>query len=509
MSEESMTSRQNRAMELNAEYFGVSRLQLMENAGQCVAAEIVSRFKPQQSRVAVFCGLGGNGGDGFVAARHLVCNGFEVDVIIAGRVAEIADAEAKRNWHSLASLKHGMNFFEAYDSTLIPSVEANVIVDALLGVGLKGSLRPPVLQMVKRINKMQGFKIAVDVPTGIDSDSGDVLGDAVKANLTVTFHKTKLGLLKARDYTGDLIVARIGIPLEFEHLAGPGDVSLVIKRRLPDSHKGEFGRLLVIGGSDVFSGAPTLVALAALRTGVDLAYVATMQKIAYAISSISPDLITIKLPGEYLNARDLAAIKPYLDISTAIVLGPGLGLQAETKKTVKALVDLIERAHIPLLLDADSLKAFADFKRKLECPLVLTPHAGEYQMLVGRLPPRDLIERTEEVKKIAEELNAVVLLKGHVDIISDGKRTKMNYTGNPGMTVGGTGDVVSGIVGAFLAQQANPFEAAVAGAFVNGAAGDFVKGEKGCHMVASDLLDWIPRVMNDPMSHVKVRERAP
>ena len=507
MAEKTMTSRENLAIELNAEYFGVSRLQLMENAGRSVAAEIISRFKPEESKIAIFCGLGGNGGDGFVTARHLISIGFKVDVILAGRAQEIADAEAQ-NWHSLQPLKQSMNFFEVHDSSLIPNVKANVVVDALLGVGLKGALRQPVLQMVKRINEMDAFKIAVDVPTGIDSDSGDVLGDAVKANLTVTFHRAKPGLLKTKEYTGDLVVVSIGLPPEYERLTGPGDVSLVIKPRLPEVHKGEFGKLLVIGGSDVFSGAPTLVSLGALRTGVDLAYIATVQKTAYSISSISPDLITVKLPGEYLNPRDVATIKPYLGMSTAVVMGPGLGLQAETKSAVNTIINLIEEARIPLLLDADALKAFAGFKRKLGCPLVLTPHAGEYQILAGREPPKDLMERATEVQKTAEELNAVVLLKGNVDIISDGKRTKLNFTGNPGMTVGGTGDVLSGVVGAFLSQQADPFEAAVAGAFINGAAGDFVQREKGYHMVATDLLDWIPQVMNDPMSHIGVRQRV-
>jgi len=142
-------------------------------------------------------------------------------------------------------------------------------------------------------------------------------------------------------------------------------------------------------------------------------------------------------------------------------------------------------------------------------PLVLTPHAGEYQLLTGKQPSRDLEKRAEEVQKTARKLGAVILLKGPVDVISDGKRVKLNFTGNPGMTVGGTGDVLSGIVGAFLAQQVDPFEAAVAGAFINGAAGDFVHSEKGDHMVPTDIIDWIPRVMNNPMSHTKVQKGVP
>jgi len=498
-----------RALEMNSEYYGVSRLQLMENAGRSVADEITSRFEPKNTRVAVFGGSGGNGGDGFVAARHLTCLGFKVEVILAGKSSSIVDEEARRNWLALQPLKDTIILHEVYDSTLIPSVKAEVVVDALLGIGLKGTLRPPILQLVGKINEMKAFCVSADVPTGINSDSGEVLGDAVRANLTVTFHRMKPGLTKAKEYTGELIVKDIGLPPEFERFAGPGDVSLVIKPRPPEVHKGDFGRLLVVGGSEVFSGAPALVAMAALRAGVDLTYIAALEKTARAISSMSPALITVKLEGKHLNSRNTAIIKQYLEASTAVVVGPGLGLHRETKEAVREIMKLIEESKTPLLLDADGLKAFAEFKREVECPLVLTPHAGEYEILTGRKLPKDLGQRAEKVQKTARKLGATILLKGPVDVISDGKRVKFNFTGNPGMTVGGTGDILSGIVGTFLAQGADPFEAAVAGAFINGAAGDFVRSEKGYHMIPTDILEWIPRVMDDPMSHLKVRKSAP
>ena len=264
-----ITSIEMRALELNSEYFGVSRLQLMENAGRNVATEIASRFKPEETRVTVFCGTGGNGGDGFVAARHLACLGFRVDVILAGRSADIVDEATRKNWVALQTLKDTVTLHQVYDSALIQGFEADVVVDALLGIGLKGSLRPPILQLVKHVNKIKAFRISVDVPTGINSDSGEVLGDAVKADVTVTFHKMKPGLKKAQKYSGELVVRDIGLPCEFERFAGPGDVLAVVKPRPAEAHKGDFGRLLVVGGSEVFSGAPALVALAALRTGVD------------------------------------------------------------------------------------------------------------------------------------------------------------------------------------------------------------------------------------------------
>lgn len=500
-----ITSREMRALELNAEYFGISQLQLMENAGRNVAQEIASRFTPDK-KVVIFCGLGGNGGDGFVAARHLAAMGFRVTVILAGKASEISHKAALENWKALQFLKDGITIHEVYDSSLIPDIEADVIVDALLGTGTKGKLKPPIKQLVEKINALNAFKVAVDVPTGVDSDTGEVLGTAVKANLTITFYKTKKGLEAAKDYVGELKVKDIGLPPELENYAGPGDVKLVVKTRVPESHKGDYGRLLVIGGSETFSGAPALVALAALRTGVDLAYVAAPQKTAYAISAMSPDLITIKLEGEHLNVSNVFGLKTYIQKSDAVVLGPGLGLHVETKDAVKALIEAVEDFGKPLLLDADGLKAFAEFKRKAGVPVVLTPHAGEYAILTGKTLPESLKEKALEVQKTAAELGAVILLKGPVDVIADERRFKLNFTGNPGMTVGGTGDVLSGIVGAFLAQNADPFEAAVAGAFVNGAAGDFAFAEKGYHMTASDLLEWIPKVLDDPMSHLKVQK---
>jgi NAD(P)H-hydrate epimerase len=494
-----------RALELNAEYFGVSQLQLMENAGRNVAQEIALRFTPDK-KVVIFCGLGGNGGDGFVAARHLAAMGFKVTVILAGKAREISHKAALENWKALQFLRESVTIHEVYDSALMPSVDADVVVDALLGTGTKGRLKPPIQQLVEQINSLNAFKVAVDVPTGIDSDTGEALGTAVKANLTITFYKAKAGLEKAKDYVGELLIKDIGLPQEFENYAGPGDVSLVLKTRTPEAHKGDFGRLLVVGGSETFSGAPALVALAALRTGVDLAYVAAPHKTAHDISAMSPDLITIKLEGEHLNMGNIPALKTQIERVDAVAIGPGLGLHAETRAAVKAFIEAVEEAGKPLLLDADGLKAFAEFKRKLNVPMVLTPHAGEYSILTGKTLPENLREKASEVQKTAAELGAVLLLKGAVDIIADEKHFKLNFTGNPGMTVGGTGDVLSGVVGAFLAQGADPFEAAVAGAFVNGAAGDFVFEERGYHMVASDLLEWIPKVLDNPMSHLKVQK---
>jgi hydroxyethylthiazole kinase-like uncharacterized protein yjeF len=506
---ETITTPEMRALETNAEYYGVSLLQLMETAGRNVAEEIATRFQPKKTRVAIFCGSGGNGGDGFVAARYLTCLGFKVEVILAGKASNITSESAKKNWVALQSLRNIVPMKEVKDSTLIPDVKADVVVDALLGIGLKGKLRPPILQLVQKINSTDAFRVSVDVPTGIDSDSGEVLGTAVKAKLTVTFYKAKPGLAKAKEYSGEIAVKNIGLPSELERFTGPGDVTLAVKPRSPEAHKGTFGRLLVIGGSNVFSGAPALAAMAALRTGVDIVTVAAPEKTATAISSMSPALITLKLKGKHVNSGNLSALKEQLDSATAVVLGPGLGLHSETKEATKQIIEQVEEKGTPLLLDADGLKAFAEFKRKVDLPMILTPHAREYEILTGNNLPDDLEERAEKVQKRARKLGATILLKGPVDVVSDGERTKFNFTGNPGMTVGGTGDVLSGVVGGLLAMGADPFRAAAAGAFINGAAGDFVAAEKGYHMIPTDLLEYIPKVMDDPMCHVEVQRNQP
>jgi hydroxyethylthiazole kinase-like uncharacterized protein yjeF len=502
--EETITSREMRAIEMNSEYFGVPRLLLMENAGHCVAWLIESKFELGKS-VAIFCGLGGNGGDGFVIARHLLLKGFKVTVILAGRSREITDKAAFENWNALQYLGETIRVIEVADSSLVPDVKADVVVDALLGTGAKGQLRPPILQLVSKINSMQATKIAVDVPTGVDADTGETLGEAVKANMTVTFYKSKKGLAKAKKYVGELVVKDIGLPTQFENFAGPGDVASVVKPRKPESHKGDFGRLLVIGGNETFSGAPTLVAQAALRTGVDLTYVAAPEKTARVISTLSPDLITIKLKGDHLNPHNLDQLKQHVDACDAVAIGPGLGLHEDTREAVRLIFEEVEKSGKALVIDADALKAFAAFKRELKVPSVLTPHGGEYETLTGKKLPEDHGQKIQDVKNTAAKLDTVILLKGSVDIVSNGVKFKLNFTGNPGMTVGGTGDVLTGIVGAFLAQDVDPFEAAVAGAFANGAAGDFVFQQKGAHMVASDLINWIPHVLNDPMNHSKVQ----
>jgi len=474
-------------LDRNAEYLGVSTLQLMENAGRSIADLIAVRFGAGSS-VVVYNGTGRNGGDGMVAARHLAGKGFKVVVRLVGSSKSVTDPIVRQNWIALKSMTSSVQIEECADSSIISRTESDVLVDAVLGTGAKGKLRQPILRAVQVINESGGFKVAVDVPTGIDSDNGDVLGDAVRANATVTFHANKPGLKKAGDFCGEVSVVDIGIPPEASTYAGPGDVEFV--------------------GSETFTGAPALVALAAYRTGTDLVFVAAPEKTADIVSSMSPNLISLKLPGSMLAPSHVQLLRSHIERASAIALGPGLGENAKTQSAIRRVLTESRLLKKPLVVDADALKALGlGRKRTLDESTVLTPHAGEFKAMAGKSPSTELRARSQEVKTVAERVGGIVLLKGNTDVISDGYSVKLNRTGNPGMTVGGTGDVLTGIISGLLAQSIDAFRAAVAGAFIAGAAGDLAEEELGYHLTPTDLLERIPKVMDDPMCHKNIYQK--
>ena len=505
---DAVTSGEIQAIEANMEYLGVSRLQMMETAGRQVADVIDARVQTP-SKIVIFTGPGGNGGDGMVAARYLATYGHQVTIFLIARPEQIHRAEVLANWHAVCEMQDSI-YARAIitDSSQLSSISADVVIDALLGVGIQGAPRPPILQAIQTMNAMTGWKVAIDVPSGLNADTGATASTAVKADLTITFHKPKIGLLKNPQWVGELLITRMGFSQEAEGHIGPGDVLLAQTPRVATAHKGDFGRLLIVGGSDIFSGAPALAGLAALRVGVDLAYIAAPWRTAHDIAAMSSSFITIKLPGTHLTTKGISALMPFINRATAVVMGPGLGLHSETAIAVKKLMKVFDQAALPVLLDADGLKAFARFKYARAAPLVLTPHAGEYAILTGSSLSNNMSERIEEIKTTAHALGATLLLKGPTDIVTDGIRVKLNPDiHNPGMTVGGTGDVLSGIVGALLAQGITPFQAAAAGTFINGAAGDFAVDERGYHILPSDLIEYIPLVMDDPMSHREIRNQ--
>lgn len=504
---DSVTSREMRAIEMNAEYIGISPLQLMENAGGAVARDVAQRFKANEVEIVVLVGTGGNGGDGMVAARLLACREYDVQVVLIGNAAHIKRRVVRKNWDVLQIMDQTIETHSYRDSMEVPPVKGKVVLDALLGTGYSGPLKPLLLQAVQRINESDGFTISVDVPTGLDADTGEVLNDAVKADLTITFHKLKPGLMKQNEYTGEIVVADIGIPPEASTYIGPGDVALTRMKRVTQSHKGDYGRLLIVGGSETYSGAPALAAMAALKVGVDLACIAAPEETAHDIAAMSPELITVKLKGDHLKPDHISGLRQWIQKATGVIIGPGLGVHSETMIAVNDLVKQISNRNVPLLLDADGLKAFAETGQQMTTPTVMTPHAGEYAVLTGKPLPETIENRIAHVRTTAKELDTVILLKGAIDIISDGVYVKLNkFAHNPGMTIGGTGDVLSGIVGALLAQGYDPFRASASGAFINGAAGDMVIAEKGYHLLPTDIIEWIPRIMENPLSHQAIRK---
>ena len=494
--DEYLKAREIQAAEYNANYLGVSNLLLMESAGGAVADAVAAKVKPG-GRVFVACGLGGNGGDGFVTARHLADRGYSVKVVLAGNPNSIRSEETRHNFDVAQLMTGSMELGIVEDSSQVEPIEADAIVDALIGYTYRGGLSPVTRAMISAINASDAYTVSVDTPTGLVVDTGEAPEECVEADATVTFHKPKTGFRSKPKQLGKLIVAKLGLPAEAELFTGPGDVLLVQRRREAESHKGMFGRLLVVGGSETYHGAPALASMGAHATGVDLIYTAVPESAADGVSVISPSMIVVKMKGERLTPENIPQLRPFLDKVDAVAVGPGLGLEGETKKAVLQLIKEVETRRLPLVVDADALKAFSEGRRKLKVPAVFTPHSREFEVLTGRKAEGDWREKGAAVEEEARRLGSTILLKGSVDVISDGAHTRYNWTGNPGMTVGGTGDVLTGITAGYIAQGVEPMQAACAGAFINGTAGDAVYAEKGYHILPEDMVQFIPYVVED------------
>ncbi|MCW7075728.1 MAG: NAD(P)H-hydrate dehydratase [Candidatus Syntrophoarchaeum sp.] len=477
-----ITPRDMKRIDRNAAYYGLLPIQLMENAGSAIAHTIKSRF--DGGKIVIVAGRGNNGGDSFVAARHLT--GFEVEVILSGSSGEIRTAEARANWEILE--RSGFKLREIRDSSELKGVSealmgADIVLDAILGTGVSGEIKEPAKGLIDLINSSKAFKIAVDIPSGLDPETGNSKM-AVKADLTVTLHRPKLGLLQdlAKKFTGEIVVEDIGIPPLFEVLTGPGDLEVVI-RRDKTSHKGDNGRVLIIGGGP-FAGAPALSALAALKNGADWVTLAVPDSVAKVVASFSPNLIVKPLSSDILVQEDLGLIRDLIEHHDVTVLGMGTGSDRETLDLMRSIINVSEK----LVLDADGLYALDLPSKKRD--IIITPHRGELSKM-GVEIKGDL---RAFVMDFSRQNNLTMLMKGVEDVISDGVNLRMNRSGNAGMTVGGTGDVLSGIVGSFYAICDDPLQSASAAAFVSGAAGDLAFKEYGYGLTAMDVVDRITEV---------------
>lgn len=503
MEKDPITTEDMRILELNAEYLGVTHGMLMQNAGREVARVITETSNVKDNLVIILCGLGGNGGDGIVAARYLDEAGANVEVFLLGHEKDIRNKDTLVNWEILSNLIeiHSLDLTTESDVKATKDIEkADIIVDAIMGFGLRSKLREPLLTAVKMINKSNATKYSVDIPSGIDSETGKVHGAAVKADYTIALHAPKVGMTKDPECAGKVHTVSIGIPKEAAYIVGPGDIRRFDQPRPLHSRKGDFGKILVVGGSDVYSGAPALAGMAALRVGADLVSILAPEPVTSAIRSYSPNLMVTSLGTQILISESIEHVLDVASENDVVALGPGLGIDPQTKLAVLTIVENLVKKKKSLVIDADGLKAIASTEITLDTErCVLTPHWGELEILMDKIfdEPYYLENRVEQAIACASKYNSVILLKGPVDVIAhpDG-RYKINREGAPAMTVGGTGDVLTGITAGLLGQNATAFQAAAAAAFISGNAGEMAFDERGNHIIATDCIENIHRVFD-------------
>jgi len=482
---------------------------LMENAGAAIAAAIVKRF-PSARRMVVLCGKGNNGGDGFVAARRLLDR--RPTVFLLGRRSEVkGDARV----HLGAYERSGGTLTEVADADAWSGVRervlaADLIVDAMLGTGLQNAPAGVIGRAIEDLatSAPQAPILAVDLPSGLPSDAGEVAWETVRATCTIAFAAPKRGhvLPPACDRVGELEIVDIGIPPGALVPAAPlylleaRDAAAAFPLRAPSAHKGDFGHVLVIAGSVGKTGAAALCAAGALRAGAGLVTVATpAPALGLLVAAVRPEAMAEGLPLTEGGALGKDAIDRALALAEsrdAVVIGPGLGQGAEVRAFVRELLSRCER---PMIVDADGLNAASSAKGgssplRRRASTLVTPHPGEMARLIGSTTAEVQRRRVETARAFAVETGAVTVLKGQRTIVTDADgRAAVNATGNPGMATGGTGDVLAGILGALIARGVPAWDTAVAGVFLHGRAGDLAAARLGQEaMLAGDLIDAIP-----------------
>ena len=454
-----ITPLESRILDRNSECLGVSIGNLMENAGACLAGFVKDN---SEGRVLFICGSGNNGGDGYAAYRH---------------ISGISDVCAFREPKSdlCREVSKGLKTIP-YDG--INLGKYRTIVDCVLGTGMSGKLRQEYSNYIKKINSSGKRIISCDVPTGFGTS------EQVLPYATVTFHDMKEGM--SRENCGIIEVCDIGIPKEAAEIVNKGDF---LRYPVPgtDSHKGQNGRLVIVGGGP-YIGAPIMAALSSLRAGTDLVTVMTPKSSFVPIAAHSPAYMVRSLSGNVLSPEDIPAIETACSKADAVLIGPGLGTAPETAETVR---ELVRRIEAPIVIDADGITCI-----KTDVPdlknITLTPHSRELSSLIGKDDPSD-----EEVADFCKKKGCVILRKGPVDRIYSPSRMRSNRTGTPGMTVGGTGDVLAGLVAGLISKGMDRFDAACLGAYISGAAGELAFDKHSYGMSATDVIDNIGRVLKE------------
>ena len=507
------TSGQMRELDRRAvDEFGVPSLDLMENAGRHVFEAVRDILRSVEGKhVIIAAGRGNNGGDGFVAARHLHEAGAEVSVFLLADPTDVK-GDAKTNLDVL--LKTGLPVESIRSASEIESAltRSHAIVDAIFGTGLSGEVKGLPADVIKAINASGSPVVAVDVPSGLDADTGQIWGVCVNAACTVTFALPKIGLVMfpGAAYVGRLIVGDIGIPHQLYdgiNVELPDDawVAARLPKRPPDAHKGTFGTVVVIAGSLGLTGAAAMAGEAGLRSGAGLSTLAVPASLQDVMAAKLTEVMTRGLP-ETSDAASRAvgadALKPALELcqeAAAVVLGCGLGTHPITCKFVHKFV---QSARKPMVIDADGLNCLAKDARTLEgehAELVITPHPGEMARLLGTTAQGVQSNRIDAARQAASRFHCIVVLKGARTLTADPSgRVFINPTANAGMATGGTGDVLAGAIGGLLAQGLSPFDAAACGVFIHGKAGDIAACRIGmAGMIAGDVLRALPEALKE------------
>ena len=487
------------------EDLGIPSLVLMENAGRQVVAAMEAAYEARlDGRVAVLCGRGNNGGDGFVVARTLLQRGVDAAVFLIGSVAEVR-GDARLNLDILGRL--GATVVEIEDEQtwelhFSEISQCSLIVDAVFGTGLRAPLGGMMETVVADVNASGIPIVAIDLPSGLSADSPHLIGDCMDASMTVTLAAPKLPLVlpPGETHAGDVVIADIGIPLDvLDGLDGPrielltpDQLRSLIEPRAPDSHKGDFGRVTIIAGSRGKTGAAHLAGIGALRSGAGLVTVATPASCLPIVASMAPEFMTEALEEGKSGIVAASAIDRVLELQhDVIACGPGLGRAPSVAEFVLALLD---RATVPLVLDADALTVLADDPARLvgreDRDVIITPHPGEMARLIGSSIDEVQANRIEVAANFAATHRVYTVLKGHRTIIATPEgHIFINPTGNAGMATGGAGDVLTGMIAAWLGQLLDAEAACRLAVFLHGAAGDLAEaGEGQVGMTATDLV---------------------
>lgn len=491
---------------------GVPGMQLMDNAGKGVAKLCLDYLTDEpEAKILVMAGPGNNGGDGWVAARYLDQAGCDVFVTTSVNPDKL-QGDAKSAYKK--ALEAGVEFEVKPDGDI--ELEGyNLVIDALLGTGARGAPRGGIGEMVKRTTESGIDVIAVDNPTGVDADTGEVPGDAIFAVATATFGLPKLGHFRypGRTYVGYLNVVDIGIPPDVYESMKPdfridstAELNHLLPYRPPDSHKGTFGKAAIIAGSAGMTGAAVMAAESCLRVGTGLVEAVVPEGLLDTLDCLFREAVTRPVQQvkrkRCLSTRALGDILRLIEDCEAIAIGPGIGTHRET---VDLLARLLAKNTKPTVIDADGLNCIAKLKKreievKFAGEVILTPHPGELSRLLN-LSVDDIIEqRYEKMNSWAQELNVdILVLKGAPTTIA-GPNTPVfiNRTGNNGMATGGSGDVLTGAITGFLTQGLSPLDAARLGVYIHGLAGDLAAAELGARgIIAGDIIDCLPEALLD------------